>query len=146
MIASLIVDAPNFSALISFSDPLYGGYEYHPSVWHVFSADSLKYRVGSENSLWKQHGHHLSFSPNGKTVLTRKPRSGFTPFDSDSTVYVWDTELWKPIQKIHSNSGSIRSFEYSPDGHHILTSTKQEVIVRNSASLTIVARRTKTNF
>lgn len=124
----------------------YGGYEYHPSVWHVFSEDSLKYQVGSENSLWKQHGHHLSFSPNGKTVLTRKPRSGFPPFDSDSTVYVWDTELWKPIQKIHSNSGSIRSFEYSPDGHHILTSTKQEVIVRNSASLTIVARRTKANF
>jgi WD40 repeat protein len=124
----------------------YGGYEYHQSIWQVFSADSLNYQVGSENSLWSKHGYHHSFSPNGKTILSRKPRSGFPPFDSDSTVYIWDTERWEPIQTIHSSTGSIRSFEYSPDGHHILTSTKQEVIIRNSASLTIVARRRKPIF
>ena len=124
----------------------FGGYAHNQPMWHVFSADSLNYQVGSENSLWRKHGYHLSFSPNGKTILSRKPRSGFPPFDSDSTVYIWDTELWEPIQTIHSSTGSIRSFEYSPDGHHILTSTKQEVIIRNSASLTIVARRRKPVF
>jgi len=124
----------------------YGGYAHNQPMWHVFSADSLNYQVGSENSLWRKHGYHLSFSPNGKTILSRKPRSGFPPFDSDSTVYIWDTEHWEPIQTIHSSTGSIRSFEYSPDGHHILTSTKQEVIIRNSASLTIVARRRKPIF
>ena len=124
----------------------YGGFAHNQPIWHVFSADSLNYQVGSENSLGRKHGYHLSFSPNGKTILSRKPRSGFPPFDSDSTVYIWDTELWEPIQTIHSSTGSIRSFEYSPDGHHILTSTKQEVIIRNSASLTIVARRRKPIF
>ena len=123
----------------------YGGYQYHPSVWEVYSED-FTYLMGPEDPLWRKNGNQLSFSPDGETILSKAPYRGFTPFDSDSIVYIWDTKHWEPIETIHSSTGSIRSFEYSPDGHHILTSTKQEVIIRNSASLTIVARRRKLIF
>jgi len=123
----------------------YGGYEYHPSVWEVYSED-FTYLMGPEDSLWRKNGNQLSFSPDGETILSKAPYRGFSPFDSDSIVYIWDIKHWEPIETIHSSTGSIRSFEYSPDGHHILTSSKQEVIVRNSASLTIVARRRKPIF
>ena len=102
--------------------------------------------MGPEDSLWRKNGNQLSFSPDGETILSKAPYRGFSPFDSDSIVYIWDTKHWEPIETIHSSTGSIRSFEYSPDGRHILTSSKQEVIIRNSASLTIVARRRKPIF
>ena len=123
----------------------YGGYQYHPSVWEVYSED-FTYLMGPEDPLWRKNGNQLSFSPDGETILSKAPYRGFTPFDSDSIIYIWDIKHWEPIETIHSSTGSIRSFEYSPDGHHILTSTKQEVIIRNSASLTIVARRRKLIF
>ncbi len=69
-------------------------------------------------------GCPIAFSPDGKQFLTHSFGTQFSPIPSEDTIYVWDTDSGKSVQKIAaSNELHCQDIEYasfSPNGKYIV--------------------------